>query len=59
MVAKKAAVSKQARIKEAKTDEKQTNCQKPAEHKQKTDEQTTASVPAKENAPVTAYVVTI
>ena len=55
-VAKKAAVSKQARIKEAKTDTKQTNCQKPAEHKQKT-EQTTASVPAKENAPVTAYIV--
>ena len=49
VVAKKAAVSKQARIKEAKTDTKKTNCQKPAEHKQKTDEQTT----------VTAYVVTI
>ena len=58
MMAKKAAVSKQARIKEAKTDTKKSNYHKPAEHKQKT-EQTTASVPAKENAPVTAYVVTI
>ena len=52
-MAKKAAASKQAKIKEAKTHTKKTNCQKPAEHKQET-EQTTASVPAKENAPVTS-----